>query len=64
METRSWYSHREDRLERRVEKVGSGQVHERFGLGRERALKSHTHSTIHPHSRSMTFYHKSVRDVQ
>ena len=60
METRSVYRHREDRLERRVEEGGSGLVHEEFSLGRESALRSHTHSTIHHHSRTLTFYHKSV----
>ena len=54
------YRHREDRLERRVEEAGSRLVHEEFGLGRESALLSHTYSTIHPHSRTLTFYHKSV----
>ena len=55
-----WYCHREDRLETRVEEVGSGLIHERFGPGREKALKTHTYSTIHSHTRTMAFYHRSV----
>ncbi|CAI8048479.1 Dynein regulatory complex subunit 7 [Geodia barretti] len=62
VETRSVYRHREDRLERRVEEGGSGLVHEEFSLGRESALRSHTHSTIHHHSRTLTFYHNARVD--
>ena len=56
METKSYYKHREDRLEQRVEHAGMATVCESFGPGRPRALREHTFSSIHSASRTMLFY--------